>query len=111
MRCWWCWRDWCRLRTGCVSPGPFGPRSRPVKRRSALAAYAAPHGGRWAVKVEGRVSAPVLDGHDARIDQGESGEEPGHLLAGTEGHLLAHRLGQRFFRLCRYIDLIAGRVG
>jgi hypothetical protein len=32
--------------------------------------------------------------------------EPGHLLAGTEGHLLTHRPGQRFFRLCRYIDLI-----
>jgi hypothetical protein len=41
-----------------------------------------------------------------RPRQGESGEEPGHLLAGTEGHLLTHRPGQRFFRLCRYIDLI-----
>src|SRR5215471_10612770 len=78
---------------------------------SALAADAAPHGGRCAVEVECRVSVPVLDGHDARVDQGESGEEPGHLLAGTEGYLLAHRLGQRFFRFCRYIDLVAGRVG
>src|SRR5689334_5005866 len=44
---------------------------------SALAAHAAPHGGGGAAEVECRVSAPVLDSHDARVGQGESESKSG----------------------------------
>src|ERR1035437_6904974 len=82
----------------------------PANFRSGLPGHAAPHGGGRAVDVQYRVGVPLLDRHHAGIDQVKAAEEPRHLLVGTEGHLLSHRLRRRLLSPRRDGKLIAGRV-